>query len=436
MENRTPIPEVEIFHQNLRLRDVFGQKPLAYEIPEEEYLQAWTWYEEKGKKRRGGPSDYFYKKISPEAHLRGIKCPEVTYVYPEDSQGKRTIRYHVREDYQSHEERFLAWWIPSQKEREIILSIAGSIAGGKKPTIADVGCGSGLSINLLAQGNNINAIGIDPSAEKDRELVTNIPQPLNVVSQKIDIWDTINQLGPKYSSANTKKRNHLFKVVRQRVGEKPIIQTFGDAPDFQTGDPQALNAEVNHLQTIAGNNSADTSVDLALCSFMPLHQELTVPIRDGLYPKAIVYVIPTNGRAGAGEYYSYMRHWSYDHFKDDEETRKWISEQQLNDDSVISFHPGRNYQTVARWFTPSKLIWETDYWRDEQFQKENKFTGDPTNNSARVVIQLRKDVAQVLQLSHIATPHYGLDNEFDRYLYSDGIGFGNSLNEAYNALFR
>ena len=59
--------------------------------------------------------------------------------------------------------------------------------------------------------------------------------------------------------------------------------------------------------------------------------DLTLAIRDGIHPKAIIYVKPVNGFSGVGDYYQ--------------------GPQRGMANKVVSFNPGRDYRTVARWQT-------------------------------------------------------------------------------------
>lgn len=199
----------------------------------------------------------------------------------------------------------------------------------------------------------------------------------------------------------------------------------------QYGDPRRFNSEIAALQAMLGERTSDSLVDVVLCSFMATKSELTVPIRDGVFPKAIAYIKPvgSGSKAGAGDFDKHSDDSEkLDRFfesveksadSDDEpnDDAEFDLKAEINPDSHISFHPGRNYEVVARWPSTYTNV-HTD--RLRLFQS--------LDYGSEVIIQLRKDV----KLANRPLPNlekFPFDGDIELYLakgnqlqrFQDGI---------------
>lgn len=169
------------------------------------------------------------------------------------------------------------------------------------------------------------------------------------------------------------------------------------------GEEEQFKDEIQRLQEIADLYYSPSPVDMAICSFMPLETELTVPIRDGIYPKCIVYVRPSNGRSGAGDYYLE---------RDPAEDLRF---------AMMSLNPGVHYRTLARWPTVSNLDW----------YPYERFFGYTGSLGAEVVIQIRNDVT-VRNTPDIQINSYPWDQEIEVMLakYNRAKEFFGGMEEA------
>lgn len=289
----------------------------------------------------------------------------------------------------------LAYWFPYVMERKFIRDLAMSVAGdGKSPTLLEVGCGSGFVSKLLAAGGDITVIGVDNNLE-DMES-NHVPQTAGDVRLiNSDVWDVLEEFGPTFDEETLAERRELLKITRldteypnYKVSDEPIGDWI-----WQSGDETLLNNEVENLQEITQKASRPSPVDVVLCSFMHQDLDLTIPIRDGISPKAIIYVRPVSGMAGAGDYYIPA---VYDSTIDDLNT--------AGPNVLTSYNPGINYRTVARWGTHFRSDWY-------EFLDPPKFI---EQLGAEVVVQLRSDV--LLGAADPVTQEckYNFDAEFER----------------------
>lgn len=286
----------------------------------------------------------------------------------------------------------LTHWFPHIEERRIILGLAKTLASKKTPFILEAACGSGIVSRALAVDGIASTVGIDPDmvnmgAER-------IPQtPGNTQFRNVDLWDAITEFSPVFSASITAQRNEFLDRVRSEYGRSPIFTLFcmGSAC-AQEGNPERVEDEVQELQHSAELAVEPSPIDLVLCSFMPRDVDLTIPIRDGVHPKAIIYVRPNTGMSGAGDFYV-----------DGVFHSETSDEIQPDENAAISFNPGRNYRTVASWKTPCS----NDWW---SFVKPPHFRD---RLETEVVIQLRNDI----QITHSDRPviqNFPFDEDFKK----------------------
>jgi hypothetical protein len=286
----------------------------------------------------------------------------------------------------------LAYWVPYHSERQLIIQLASSLNQNSKPTIVEAACGSGLVSKLLAIDNHVKVIGTDPYMVSMRG--PRIPNTQGEWQLKReDLWNLIEEFGPKYNQGKHKDRKRLLDTIRMEYARKPVFEHLSVAGfNAQSGDPLRLNSEIGNLQDLSNENDQQPSpIDLVLCSFMPMDVDLTVPIRDGIHPKCIVYVRPMNGMSGAGDFYS------------GEVLDELGEEVFVSANTAISYNPGKHYRTVARWPTHQRNDWMT-------------YSNPPKLGhtlDAEVVIQIRNDV----DLTN--TPPINIEKyQFDRQLES------------------
>ncbi len=291
---------------------------------------------------------------------------------------------------EAHQTEKLSYWVPHFFEREILRRVICSVcSNNKKPTVLEVGCGSGLLAALLGADNKINIVGIDIDIKNPNG--TRISTAPNTFLLKTDIWNVVNNYSHKYPGEIQIKREKLLSAVRNRERSFFLYELYGG----WFGDPKELNQEIDVLQRSSRATEQETSIDVVICSFMEMGAELTVPIRDGIYPKAIIYVRPMNGRSGGGDYYFAksggnffdIDKWNQQAEQDKLEPEGDGSEEELqkllaiiNANTNISYHPGTNYTTKARWITPCQLSYDS-----------GKHRFDSDRDFAEVIIQTRND---------------------------------------------
>ncbi len=372
-ESKFAIERARSVIQTLTLPDIFGKardNPLKIPITEEQYKKWSLGKDEEGKRAF--------------ARLHSIEdFPGVSFERGE---------CFLNESYSTKE---LAFWLPYPEERIAILQIAQAAAQGKKPVILEVGYGSGLVSNLLASDGHANVVGVDDNSE---ELRTNIiPDVPGVTLFTRDIWDMIDRFGPSFSVENEEQRKKLLEAVRQAGQTFEVTDHFGD---LMLGNPNKLNEEIANLQSIAPQAEQESPIDVVLCSFMSLNSELTVPIRDGIFPKVIIYVRPNNRKSGAGDFYEVTKDNVVNVDDDINDDNPF---QAVNPNSHISFNPGVNYTAVYRWGTP----WAQDL-PSFGFDWESEHKVD--KSTAEVVVQVRKDVV-LDPVDPLLVGRYNFDNE-------------------------
>lgn len=288
----------------------------------------------------------------------------------------------------------LTHWTPHHLERQLILNLAHAVSKpNETPTILEAACGSGFVSSLLAADGQTRVIGIDPNLNQAGTLrLGNVPG--NTSLEECDFWDKVPSLGPVYDPDIQAEREDLLKKIREyQRSHGAIYERLHE--EVQWGNPLALNQEVARLQELARRYISASPVSMVLCSFMPLDIELTIPIRDGIYPGCIVYTrIPEKrGTVGAGDFYNDPTKTACNYEVEEEA--------EVSEDTVISLNPGRNYKTVARWRTTQYNDWSSS---------QNTFH---YLLGAEVVVQLRKDIALRSKLS-TKVEKYGFDVEIER----------------------
>jgi len=317
-------------------------------------------------------------------------------------------------------------WLPHHEERQLILHLAQSVTGeARKPLILDAGCGSGVVTKILAEDGSATTIGVDLLLNK--RAANRLPQVKGEQLRHTDLWEVLEEYSPQFPLNIQTERQELLGRLRERIQEDPVftnLSVFSASGQF--GEPEALNEEVARLQELTQQRTAESPVDLVICSFMPSTAELTIPIRDGIHPKAIVYIRPKNGMSGAGDYYITEEEARYP----DEMPFTFINRKNdlesasVNHNTIISYNPGIHYRTVARWDTP---------WRNNWMGWVNKFG---YVFDAEATIQLRNDV----QLRPVEPPHvekYSLDIQLERGFSkpSEGTQFLTGIQQANQLLF-
>lgn len=284
----------------------------------------------------------------------------------------------------------LTHWFPYVGERRIILTLAKAIADTNKPTILEAACGSGIVSKVLAAEGIVDVVGVDPDmVNMGSERIP--PTPGNVQFRHIDLWGVIDEFGPGFPQDVVTRRKILLDTIRTEYSKQVIFELFcmGGAC-AQEGDPQRVENEVRELQALAKAAERPSPIDIVLCSFMPRDIDLTVPLRDGIYPKAIIYTRPISGMSGAGDFY-------VDGIFDRETGEEIIPD----DNAAISFNPGSNYRTVAKWSTPCSNDWW--YFSNPPHFRERLET--------EVVIQVRKDI-QIKGSADFHINGYPFDDDF------------------------
>ncbi len=317
-------------------------------------------------------------------------------------------------------------WLPHHGERELILQLAQSVAGeGRKPLILDAACGSGAITKILAADGRAETVGVDLLL--DKKGANNLPSVRGADLRHADLWDVIDEFSPQFPPHIQKERQELLKRLRERIQDDPVFRHLSIfSASAQIGEPEVMNEEVARLQEISQQRTSESSVDLVICSFMPTTADLTIPIREGISPKAIVYIRPTSGMSGAGDYYK--TEWDEEDpddaftFRDGEDD---LAPVRVNSNTIISYNPGINYRTVTRWNTPWQNSWV----------RKHKSWGYVFD--AEATVQLRNDV----DLNPVMKPHverYDLDIQLERGFANQaekGREFLNGIQEAKQTLF-
>lgn len=288
-------------------------------------------------------------------------------------------------------------WAPFVAERGAIAALATSISGSDKPVILDVGAGNGFTSKLLAADSSLRVVGIDLSLSRYDQLPDT---PGDVTLREADVFDLIEEFGPARSPQDTARiKDTLQRIKDSFMKDKKMYfwgMQHGVFRNMGYGD---FGKEVAELRKAAGRYREQSPVDLVVCSFMTTGDDLTLAIKDGVRPKAIVYVMPLNGLSGVGNYY----------FGGDK--KRGI------ENEVVSFNPGKEYHTVARWQT---------FWQDEwgRFCYDQGFGIE----QADVVVQLRNDVKPKQQREIPVVRTHPFDEEI-----VDAIRTGRRHSEHFNA---
>lgn len=298
--------------------------------------------------------------------------------------------------------RKLTHWMPFLDERRLMLWTAQAVGDHtRSPRFLEVGYGSGIVAKILGATQLTRVCEVDNGVSiQDRyhpDIIPDIPGWVKLLTT--DIWDMIHTFGPRFPSEVDLQHQQLLGTLRNTK------QSFNNivAPFYagQYGDPHILNTEIRSLQALARECTTDSPIDVVLCSFMEVDAELTIPIRDGIVPKAIIYIKPLRGMAGAGNFdkhsddiHKLTQFWetvenSEHSGADDGYTGEFSFRAEINPDTHISFNPGRNYKVAARWITPDKDI----HW--DHLQSFGKLA-----YGSEVIIHLRNDI----QLRNLPLP--------------------------------
>ena len=298
----------------------------------------------------------------------------------------------------------LTEWAPHIEEREIILGLATALSKDRKPFIVDAGCGTGLLSNLLAADGKARVVGV----EKDpNELSRTAFREADLITA--DLYDVYDLFLPEMSNEDRERLRNLMGEIKQHMYDSLRDEPLGETEatdeelvnmyasylghNFDFGPMYRFRRQLKHMQTLLRGYTDKSKVDLAICSFMQTGVDLTIPIRDGIFPKAIVYVRPHNGISGLTEF------WGRE--------RIYKKNEKLTQYCVSSYNPGSNYRTVAKWPTLWSGNWEHKAWGNSQWMPE-----------AEVIVQLRKDV-QMGELQEVGISSYSWDDELLEIMRSE-----------------
>lgn len=254
----------------------------------------------------------------------------------------------------------LTAWSPFVNERGAILAFADSLKQTDISHILEVGCGNGFVSKLLAADGHARVTGIDPefSAYDQFPLTSG-----DVTLRETDIFDVIDEFGPRRSHSDQTRIKQILEKIRASFAGKEDRYFWGIQHGLRMRY-EDFSEEVEVLQELAAKEEHPSLVDIVLCSFMSTGTDLTLAIRDGIRPKAIVYVKPMNELAGVGDFYA-----------------ETYTNDSRDANEVVSFNPGKSYRTVTRWRT----FWYDEWGREAYGQVLGV-------EPAEVVVQLRKDI--------------------------------------------
>lgn len=293
----------------------------------------------------------------------------------------------------------LTWWAPHNTERALLYRLINAVStDGFSPFVVDAACGTGFLGKLLAVENSFRVLGVDiDQATLDRLPITGGDYRL----ERKNVWNLVDQLGPSYPDYLKEERRRLLDFIYQDTADMhPYFCYHGT----NAGVDDAYKNEIVRLQQIAPQGDKPTLVDLAICSHMERNIDLTIPLRDGVFPRSLVYVRQVEGCTGAGDFY--------------------LEKNPKPTYSPISFNPGENYQTVARWLTVGRNDWD----------RYNH--GHGIEFWAEVIVQLRKDAA-LKTTGKVNVTNYPWDHEILKLLAesSKKDEFLAGVNLAANDLF-
>lgn len=271
-------------------------------------------------------------------------------------------------------------WAPHVGERGAISALAATLATGEKPLVLDVGCAGGFTSKLLAADYNLRVVGIDPRYS-DFDQIPRTPGDVRLMD--LSIFDALGEFGPARMPQDLERIKEILEKIRGSFANRSELYFWG----MQHGlgmSYEDFDKEVAELRSLAGRYEQQSPVDLVLCSFMTTGTDLTLAIRDGIRPKAIVYVAPMNGLSGVGNYYF--------------EAEGYNNKGRGLENKVTSFNPGGEYQTIAHWQT----FWSDDWGRSAY---EQPLAIEP----AEVIVQVRKDFKRSKSASLPMVRTYGWD---------------------------
>lgn len=294
----------------------------------------------------------------------------------------------------------LTWWAPHESERRLLIRLVQSVAPSKdKPLVLDVGCGAGFVGKLLAESGSVQVIGID----KNRAEIKKIPETSNDVKlMAANIWNVTRRFGPDYQEP-------MSSEVVLRLGQIRAAKEYNSR--LLDGRRENKDEEwrkyhrtrylakqgAKELQQLVPQYDKESPIDVVVNSFMDKGTDLTVPIRDGIYPKMIVYVKAVwggGGKTGSGMPSDY-------------------DESLIRKNQIVSFDVGDNYRTVAHWKTLNGADWG-----HHAFPSDNLLSLH-MDLTFEVVVQLRNDV-QLTEVSEPTIPHYPWDDEIVDVLKKHG----------------
>ncbi len=308
--------------------------------------------------------------------------------------------------------RSLGFWVPQFTERVLLRGLASGLATGKDgPLVVEVEAGTGVISKMLAAESTIKVIVL----EKDEERFNSLPtRNGDITLQTRDAWDIRSQFGPQYPP-------EVVSEVEVQMGNLRRLHSAVVNDEFNTTIREqeiAFNrvrylakVAVKRMQVLASQRSVDSQIDMLIYSAGngDPNSFLTIAIRDGIQPKAIVYQrearylqpIPVNWKEKYN--YSYISNNTHD-----------------------SADPGEHYRTVAVWRTFSRRNWEAHNY--------SHWSGVPQLQT-EIIVQLRKDV-KLTDVLIGSAPEYPFDNEILALLDKSGKAgeFIQGINDAREQL--
>lgn len=263
----------------------------------------------------------------------------------------------------------LSWWAPHHAERELLLKVAQGLSDpGRTPFILEAGCGTGFLSKVIAAANTTTVLGVDV----DVAALNRLPVADSNVSLRVaNVWDILDEFGPKYP-------NGIDKEVRENLQHtRKILDRFSWSLERRSWSEQEWSEYrrncrlaklgTRRLQEIVPKYESPSQVDMVISSFMNDGTELTIPIRDGLHPKCIVYIKAISGKGAKTGMGMNRYSGNYD-------------ESFIGRNLMVSSDPGEHYRTIAHWETFSEL----DY--------GYHMYGHSIELPIEVVVQLHRDV--------------------------------------------
>lgn len=290
----------------------------------------------------------------------------------------------------------LTYWAPHHEERKVLIELAKAISNNNKPLILEAGCGTGFLSQLLADDDKTKVVGI----EKYHDQLAELP---NGKAELIvaNFYDAYSFFSPNMPANDKQQTETLIKYIRENIlsdlkedldetendPEEKLARFYASAlgHNFDLGPMYKFRKELKQLQQLARKNAYNSKVDLAICSMMQQGVELTIPIRDGVVPKVIVYTRKIDGLSGLTDFWGREKI-----YKGNRETIPYC---------VSSYNPGINYRAVSKWPTVWKGNWSHKAYQLSQWLPE-----------VEVVVQLRNDI-NIQKLKDIQIPYYSWDDE-------------------------